>query len=88
MDAVFKRSGVERAHPHHFRHTLASELLGEGGDIDKVTILADSPTTIRRYYAKWTRSIKSDRTPSSGLFTTQIWHRYKKGWLSVNKKKG
>lgn len=55
MDAVFKRSGVLGAHPHRFRHTLASELLGKGGDIDKVAaILADSPTTIRRYYAKWT----------------------------------
>ena len=43
MDAVFKRSGVKGAHPHRFRHTLASELLGKGGDIDKVAaILADT----------------------------------------------
>ena len=55
MDAVFKRSGVEGAHPHRFRHTLASELLGKGGSIEKVAgILGDNPATIRRYYAKWT----------------------------------
>jgi len=33
LAAVFERSGVERAHPHRFRHTLASELLGKGGMI-------------------------------------------------------
>ena len=55
MDAVFKRSGVAGAHPHRFRHTLASELLGKDGSIEKVAgILGDSPATIRRYYAKWT----------------------------------
>jgi site-specific recombinase XerD len=55
MDAVFKRSGVVGAHPHRFRHTLASELLGKDGSIERVAgILGDSPTTIRRYYAKWT----------------------------------
>jgi site-specific recombinase XerD len=60
MDAVFKRSGVAGAHPHRFRHTLASELLGKGGSIEKVAgILADSPVTIRRYYAKWTPEFQS-----------------------------
>ena len=55
LNAVFKRSGVIGAHPHRFRHTLASELLGKGGSIEKVAgILGDSPVTIRRYYAKWT----------------------------------
>jgi integrase len=55
MYAVFKRSGVVGAHPHRFRHTLASELLGKDGSIEKVAgILGDSPATIRRYYAKWT----------------------------------
>ena len=44
-----------RAHPHRFRHTLASEILGKGGTIEEVAgILADSPATIRRHYAKWT----------------------------------
>ena len=60
MDAVFKRSGVLGAHPHRFRHTLASELLGKGGSIEKVAgILGDSPATIRRYYAKWTPEYQS-----------------------------
>jgi integrase len=55
MSAVFKRSGVVGAHPHRFRHTLASELIAKGGSIEKVAgILGDSPATIRRYYAKWT----------------------------------
>jgi integrase len=55
MAAVFERSGVEGAHCHRFRHTLASELLGKGGTFEEVAaILGDSPATIRRYYAKWT----------------------------------
>jgi integrase len=60
LDAVFKRSGVVGAHPHRFRHTLASELLGKGGSIEKVAgILGDSPAIIRRYYAKWTPEYQS-----------------------------
>lgn len=56
LRAVFKRSGVVGAHPHRFRHTLASELLGKkDGSIEKVAaILGDSPAIVRRYYAKWT----------------------------------
>ena len=60
MNAVFKLSGVEGAHPHRFRHTLASELLGKGGTFEEIAaILADSPGTIRRYYAKWTPEYQS-----------------------------
>jgi len=60
MAAVFRRSGVERAHCHRFRHTLASELLGKGGTIEEVAgILGDSPATVRRYYAKWTPEYQS-----------------------------
>jgi len=60
MTAVFKRSRVERAHCHRFRHTLASELLGNGGTLEVVAaILGDSPATIRRYYAKWTPEYQS-----------------------------
>ena len=55
LAAVFKRAKVEHAHPHRFRHTLASEILSKGGTIeDAASILADSPATIRRHYAKWT----------------------------------
>jgi len=60
MAAVFKQAGVKQAHPHRFRHTLASELLGKGGSIQKVAgILGDSDATIRRYYAKWTPEYQS-----------------------------
>jgi site-specific recombinase XerD len=53
--AVVTRAGVKRGHPHRFRHTLASELLGNGATVEEVAgILADSPATIRRHYAKWT----------------------------------
>ena len=60
MNAVFKRSGVVGAHPHRFRHTLASELLGKGGSIEELAgILGDSSATISRYYAKWTEEYQS-----------------------------
>ena len=55
MAAVFRQAGVKAAHPHRFRHTLASELLGKGGTLGEVAaILGDSAVTISRYYAKWT----------------------------------
>jgi hypothetical protein len=53
LDAIFTRSGVTGAHPHRFRHTLASEVLGKGGSLEKVAgIPGDSVATIRRYDAK------------------------------------
>jgi site-specific recombinase XerD len=55
LAAVFDRAKVTGGHPHRFRHTLASEILGRGGTVeDAANILADSPATIRRHYAKWT----------------------------------
>ena len=60
MAAVFVRSGVEQAHPHRFRHTLASELLGKGATFEEVAaVLGDSPAIIRRHYAKWTPEYQS-----------------------------
>jgi integrase len=60
LAAVFKRAGVAGAHPHRFRHTLASEILAKGGTIEDVAgILGDSPATIRRHYAKWTPEYQS-----------------------------
>ncbi len=60
LAVVFKRAGVEHAHAHRFRHTLASEILGKGGTIeDAASILGDSPATIRRHYAKWTPEYQS-----------------------------
>ena len=54
LRAVFKKSGVKRAHAHKFRHTLATELLGQGATCEDVAdILGNSPAIIRKHYAKW-----------------------------------
>jgi site-specific recombinase XerD len=59
LSAVFHLAKVDGAHPHRFRHTLASELLGKGATIEEVAgILADSPATVRRHYAKWTPELQ------------------------------
>jgi len=63
--AVFKIAKVRGAHPHRFRHTLASELLAKGATYEDIAgILADSPTTVRRHYAKRTPEYQTrqDRT--------------------------
>lgn len=53
--AVFRLAKVAGAHPHRFRHTLASELLAKGATFEDIAaILADSPATIRKHYAKRT----------------------------------
>jgi site-specific recombinase XerD len=55
LAVVFERAQVAGAHCHRFGHTLASEILGKGWTCeDAANILADSPATIRRHYAKWT----------------------------------
>jgi site-specific recombinase XerD len=60
LKAVFKRSGVERAHAHRFRHTIASEILGEGGTIeDAANVLGDDPAIVRRHYAKWIPAVQA-----------------------------
>lgn len=61
LAAVFERSGVSGAYPHRFRHTLASEILGEGGTTveDAANVLGDDPAIVRRHYAKWIPAIQS-----------------------------
>jgi len=56
MAAVFKKSGVPKAHPHRFRHTLATKLLGQGYT-DKLVadILGNSPDVVRKHYGKWSK---------------------------------
>ncbi len=62
LRAVFRVSGVEKAHAHRFRHTLASELIAKGESIEMVAeILADSPAIIRKHYAKWTPDLQRRR---------------------------
>ena len=54
LHAVFKKSGVARAHAHRFRHTLATELLGRGASFEDVAdVLGNSPEIVRKHYAKW-----------------------------------
>jgi integrase/recombinase XerC len=54
LRSVFRRSLVPRAHAHRFRHTLATELLGQGATFEEVAdILGNSPAVVRKHYAKW-----------------------------------
>jgi site-specific recombinase XerD len=68
LHAVFKKSGVEGASAHRFRHTLATEVLVKGGSIeDAANVLGDSPNIIRKHYAKW--------SPAYQQRTVDLFHR-------------
>ncbi|HKO10870.1 MAG TPA: hypothetical protein VJV22_02800 [Acidobacteriaceae bacterium] len=70
--SAFRKSGVARAHAHRFRHTLATELLGQGASFEDVAdVLGNSPE-IRAGHS-WAR-----------LGTKRIlgWNRLKKRLLS------
>ena len=55
VSAVFKKSGVEKAHSHRWRHTVASELLAASATFEEVAdVLGDSVEVVKRHYAKWT----------------------------------
>jgi hypothetical protein len=54
LQAVFRKSGVEKAISHRFRHTLVNKILAKGGTFeDAATILGDSPAIIRKHYHHW-----------------------------------
>jgi integrase len=60
LSAVFRKSGVEDAGGHRFRHTLATELLGAGASFEEVAdILGNSPAIVRKHYAKWSNKRQS-----------------------------
>jgi site-specific recombinase XerD len=60
LRAVFKESGVQGAHAHRFRHTLATELLGRGASFEDVAdILGNSPQIVRKHYGKWSPARQS-----------------------------
>lgn len=53
LKTVFKLSGVEGAHAHRFRHTMATAILEAGGTAeDAANILGNSPAMILRHYAQ------------------------------------
>jgi integrase/recombinase XerC len=57
LAAVFTKSGVEGAHAHRFRHTLATEILARGGtEQDVADILGISAAVVRKHYAKWSQA--------------------------------
>ena len=60
LRTLFKTAGVEGAHAHRFRHTLATELLGRGASFEEVAdILGNSPEIVRKHYGKWSSARQS-----------------------------
>jgi site-specific recombinase XerD len=56
LRSVFKLSGVKDGHAHRFRHTLATEILANGGTLaDVADILGISESVAREHYAKWSQ---------------------------------
>jgi integrase/recombinase XerC len=54
LAAVFRKSGVEGAHAHRFRHTLAAELLAAGAEMaDVARILGNTVRIVEKHYAVW-----------------------------------
>jgi integrase len=57
MRAVFDKAGIggdTKKRSHRFRHTLATEILGRGGNCEDVeAILGTSAALIRKHYAQW-----------------------------------
>ena len=54
LKAVFNTAGVRDAHSHRFRHTLATEILAEGGTIQDVAdVLGIGAHIATKHYAKW-----------------------------------
>ncbi len=59
LKAVFRKSGVELAKAHRFRHTLATKILVEGGSIeDAANVLGDTPAIIEKHYAKFSQQYR------------------------------
>ena len=52
--AVARIAEIPNAHPHRFRHTLATEILAKGGTLQDVAdILGISIKVAEKHYAKW-----------------------------------
>jgi site-specific recombinase XerD len=60
LRALFKEAGVQSAHAHRFRHTLATELLGRGSSFEEVAdVLGNSPEIVRKHSGKWSAARQS-----------------------------
>lgn len=54
LRSAFALSKVSGAHPHRFRHTLATSILAKGGSMtDVADVLGITEEVARRHYAKW-----------------------------------
>jgi site-specific recombinase XerD len=54
LSRVFQHAGVEGAHAHRFRHTLATGVLEKGWTIDDLAdVLGSTPNIIRKHYQQW-----------------------------------
>lgn len=54
LAAVFLAAGTAGGHAHRFRHTLATDVLAQGGTMaDVADVLGISEQVARKHYAKW-----------------------------------
>lgn len=61
LSAVFKKSGVPKAHAHRYRHTLATRLLARGASYELVAnILGNTPEVVRKHYGKWSKGLQDN----------------------------
>jgi integrase len=76
LATVFTASGVEHAHAHRFRYTLATELLEQGWKYEDVAeVLGNSAAIVRKHYAKWSRGRQSRLTQMmESVFSVQNWY--------------
>ena len=55
LQRVFEIAGIPGGHAHRFRHTLATQILTDGGtEQDAADVLGISPSIVHKHYAKWT----------------------------------
>jgi site-specific recombinase XerD len=87
LSAVFKKSGIKKAHAHRFRHTLATRLLGQGATFEQVAdILGNSPAVVRKHYGKlFQGTTRQHRPADAGAFQDRA---YVSSHTSVTRKFG
>jgi site-specific recombinase XerD len=74
LGVVYAASGVAGACSHRFRHTLATEVLEQGGTYEEAAdILGDTVATVIKHYAKWSAGRQARITD----LLARIWHAKK-----------